>query len=207
MIWRRAYIDTVNDILYSRDDNGSFTLYHRLPGHMSAYAPSLITTNTPPRSTIFAPVKLVRETLICTHLIDSFLLDTPDICQDLTTFHSYLESLDPCLQQVLGNIHNQEIDVDYWVTALQSGIVETASDGSVKNGIGSCAVIFSAGDKELRGEEIENQVLAHVDNITMVAMNNRVDQYTRVAAHTASDIDLLQEIWSHKMPNNVKAQW
>eukprot|EP00957_Ditylum_brightwellii_P141970 10815785-Ditylum_brightwellii.AAC.1 len=41
----------------------------------------------------------------------------------------------------------------------------------------------------------------------MVAINNRVDQHTRVAAHTASDIDLLQEIWSRKMPNNVKAQW
>eukprot|EP00957_Ditylum_brightwellii_P141843 10806836-Ditylum_brightwellii.AAC.1 len=55
MIWRRAYIDLVNDILYSRDDNGSFTLYHRLPGHMSAYAPSLMTTHTPPRSAIFTP--------------------------------------------------------------------------------------------------------------------------------------------------------
>eukprot|EP00957_Ditylum_brightwellii_P174148 13258904-Ditylum_brightwellii.AAC.1 len=38
-------------------------------------------------------------------------------------------------------------------------------------------------------------------------MNNRVDQLNGVAAHTASDIDLLQEIWSRKMPNNVKAQW
>eukprot|EP00957_Ditylum_brightwellii_P060918 4624024-Ditylum_brightwellii.AAC.1 len=47
MIWRRAYIDPVNDTLYSRDDNGSFTLYHRMPGHMSAYAPSSMTTTRP----------------------------------------------------------------------------------------------------------------------------------------------------------------
>eukprot|EP00957_Ditylum_brightwellii_P059559 4522691-Ditylum_brightwellii.AAC.1 len=82
MIWRRACIDLVKDTLYSRDDNGSFTLYHRMPGHMSAYTPSLMTTYTPPRSTIFTPVKLVGETLICTHLIDSFLLETQDICRD-----------------------------------------------------------------------------------------------------------------------------
>eukprot|EP00957_Ditylum_brightwellii_P089109 6785530-Ditylum_brightwellii.AAC.1 len=98
MIWRRAYIDPVNDILYLRDDNGSFTLYHRMPRHMSTYAPSLMSTHTPSRSAIFALVKLVGETLICTHLIDSFLLETQDICRDPSTFHSYLESLDPCLK-------------------------------------------------------------------------------------------------------------
>eukprot|EP00957_Ditylum_brightwellii_P143911 10966099-Ditylum_brightwellii.AAC.1 len=51
------------------------------------------------------------------------------------------------------------------------------------------------------------QVTVYVDNKAAVAMNNIETAYPGVAAHTASDIDILQAIWSYQMATNVKAQW
>eukprot|EP00957_Ditylum_brightwellii_P027898 2108057-Ditylum_brightwellii.AAC.1 len=78
------------------------------------------------------------------------MLDAQDNRIDQDNFESYLTHLDPCLQHLLGNLQSQEVDVDFWVAALQSRIVETASDSLVKDGIGSYAVIFLAGDNEFR---------------------------------------------------------
>eukprot|EP00957_Ditylum_brightwellii_P136178 10385543-Ditylum_brightwellii.AAC.1 len=53
---------------------------------------------------------------------------------DWQSFQAYIESLDPALQRLLGNLTDQDIDVEFWTAALQSGIVATASDGSAKDG-------------------------------------------------------------------------
>eukprot|EP00957_Ditylum_brightwellii_P077846 5916641-Ditylum_brightwellii.AAC.1 len=68
---------------------------------------------------------------------------------DMTLFCSYMESLNPQLKQLLGNLMDQEVDAGFWMAALQAGIVITASDGSVKDSQGAYAVIFKAGDSEL----------------------------------------------------------
>eukprot|EP00957_Ditylum_brightwellii_P060889 4622246-Ditylum_brightwellii.AAC.1 len=68
---------------------------------------------------------------------------------DMTSFHSYLESLNLQLKRLLGNLMDQEMDAEFWMAALQAGIVVTASDGSVKHRRGTYTVIFKAGDSEL----------------------------------------------------------
>eukprot|EP00957_Ditylum_brightwellii_P208023 15355529-Ditylum_brightwellii.AAC.1 len=56
-------------------------------------------------------------------------------------------------------------------------------------------------------EEIMSEVIAHIDNISAVAANNQVGPSLGVAAHTKSDIDLLQEIWSYQSSTCVQAVW
>eukprot|EP00957_Ditylum_brightwellii_P160789 12241411-Ditylum_brightwellii.AAC.1 len=78
------------------------------------------------------------------HLIDSFVLDTQSNSVDWQSYRMYLESLHPAIQLLLGNLAEQEVDVYFWIAALQSGIVVAASDSSVKDGKGTYAVIFKA---------------------------------------------------------------
>eukprot|EP00957_Ditylum_brightwellii_P016114 1213477-Ditylum_brightwellii.AAC.1 len=51
------------------------------------------------------------------------------------------------------------------------------------------------------------QVTAYVNNKAAVAMNNIETTYPGVAAHTASDIDILQAIWLYQKSTTFKAQW
>eukprot|EP00957_Ditylum_brightwellii_P000185 15215-Ditylum_brightwellii.AAC.1 len=51
------------------------------------------------------------------------------------------------------------------------------------------------------------QVTAYINNKAAVVMNNIETAYLGVAAHTASDIDILQAIWSYQKSTTVKAQW
>eukprot|EP00957_Ditylum_brightwellii_P007364 558520-Ditylum_brightwellii.AAC.1 len=44
----------------------------------------------------------------------------PDTAQqDPATFISYLHTLPEHVQQFLGNLHHQQVNADYWITALQ----------------------------------------------------------------------------------------
>eukprot|EP00957_Ditylum_brightwellii_P151038 11501029-Ditylum_brightwellii.AAC.1 len=99
---------------------------------------------------IFTPIHRLNGKIVCTYLIDSFVLYVQSNSVDWQSFCLYLESLHPVLQCLLGNLAEQEVDVDFWIVALQSGIVVAASDSSVKDGKGMYAVIFKTGKKELQ---------------------------------------------------------
>eukprot|EP00957_Ditylum_brightwellii_P139172 10607609-Ditylum_brightwellii.AAC.1 len=72
-------------------------------------------------------------------------MDTPDII----TERMREKCSGKILKWLLGNLMDQEVNAEFWMAALQAGIVVTASDGSVKEGRGTYAVIFKAGDSEL----------------------------------------------------------
>eukprot|EP00957_Ditylum_brightwellii_P209719 15362919-Ditylum_brightwellii.AAC.1 len=149
-VWSDAYIDTSQDTLYAQVDNGYFVQYIRSSGYMSTYEPTESSVTELPNTAVFTPIRKSNGKIICTQLIDLLVLDAQQQSIDLNLFRAYLESLDPRIQQLLGNLRDKDVDVKFWITALQSGIVVTASDGSVKDGQGTYAVIFMAGDKELR---------------------------------------------------------
>eukprot|EP00957_Ditylum_brightwellii_P148525 11309246-Ditylum_brightwellii.AAC.1 len=157
---------------------------------MSTYEPTDTYDTEPPAAAIFIPINKLNRKITCTHLIDSFLLDTQHQSVDLLSFRSYIET----------------------------GIVETASDGSVKDGQGTYAVIFTAGGKELwfqgpvdchpsliqsyraeltgllaiklllkrlgdySNEEIVSNIMAYLDNKSAVTANNQDDAYPGVKA-------------------------
>eukprot|EP00957_Ditylum_brightwellii_P068315 5186220-Ditylum_brightwellii.AAC.1 len=132
-ILRDVYIETETDTLYIQSEQGHFVHHACSAGHMLAYEPLETYGTEPPTAAICTPIRNLNGKITCTHLINTFLL----AAQQRSS------------QRILGNLQDQEVDTELWIAVLQAGIVETASDGSVKNGKGTYVVIFTAGEREL----------------------------------------------------------
>eukprot|EP00957_Ditylum_brightwellii_P204383 15338985-Ditylum_brightwellii.AAC.1 len=50
---------------------------------------------------------------------------------------------------MLGNIHEQDIDTTYWIKDINDNRVTITSDGPVKSGSGTFAVILQSNTQEL----------------------------------------------------------
>eukprot|EP00957_Ditylum_brightwellii_P210925 15365557-Ditylum_brightwellii.AAC.1 len=96
------------------------------------------------------------------------------------------------------------------MSALQSGTVQIASNGLVKEGCGTYVVILDQAIKKYtsraHNENLDYEVTAHIDNMSAANVNNQARCFPGVAAHAVSDIDLLQEIWAF-LAENIKVQW
>eukprot|EP00957_Ditylum_brightwellii_P199103 15176855-Ditylum_brightwellii.AAC.1 len=103
---------------------------------MAMYSPTEQQVASPPSTAVFTPIKRQYEQGICTNLIDFCLLDVQDKKLDADSFTVYLSSLDPTLKHLLGNLLEQDIDIEFWLAAFQYGTLVGTSDGSVKNGQG-----------------------------------------------------------------------
>jgi hypothetical protein len=66
------------------------------------------------------------------------------------TFHSYVTNLPDHIKRTLGNLLDQQIQAEYWMTQLQEGTVSIASDGSVATKRGYYAVVFHTETEILR---------------------------------------------------------
>eukprot|EP00957_Ditylum_brightwellii_P100190 7635665-Ditylum_brightwellii.AAC.1 len=75
-ILRDAYIETEMDTLYLRSEHGYFVHHVCSAGHMLAYEPLETYDTEPPIKAIFTPIKKLKGKITCTHLTDTFLLDT-----------------------------------------------------------------------------------------------------------------------------------
>eukprot|EP00957_Ditylum_brightwellii_P192197 14630426-Ditylum_brightwellii.AAC.1 len=74
LILRDAYFDKESGALYVRSTNGRFTWHNRIEGYMSTYSPMTHHLPAPPPTATFTPIRRFRDQVICTGLIDSFLL-------------------------------------------------------------------------------------------------------------------------------------
>eukprot|EP00957_Ditylum_brightwellii_P035001 2653013-Ditylum_brightwellii.AAC.1 len=116
---------------------------------MSTYTSTQHQLPEPPPHAKFTPTRTIRDQVICAHPIDSVLLDHQTNDTACSSFVRYLTSLDLRLKHLLGNLPQQEIDTEFWISALQSGIVTVASDGSVKDGCRTYAIVFQSGEKAM----------------------------------------------------------
>eukprot|EP00957_Ditylum_brightwellii_P005670 432249-Ditylum_brightwellii.AAC.1 len=53
------------------------------------------------------------------------------------------------MKRILGNLFEQDIDAEIWVSALREGKVNLVSDRSVLHGKGTFAVIFKSAEREI----------------------------------------------------------
>eukprot|EP00957_Ditylum_brightwellii_P192502 14657103-Ditylum_brightwellii.AAC.1 len=101
---------------------------------MSTYNPTYNQTQhqlpVPPPQAKFTQTRTVNDEIINVHPSNSVLLDPQTNNPVHYSFEEYLTSLDPGLKRLLGNLPQQDIDREFWISALQSGIVTAASDGS-----------------------------------------------------------------------------
>eukprot|EP00957_Ditylum_brightwellii_P014265 1073945-Ditylum_brightwellii.AAC.1 len=65
------------------------------------------------------------------------------------SYQSHFDTLPSHIKRTLGNLKTQEVDVEYWLQALQENSVNIASDGSVIGKMGSYAVILHTEEREL----------------------------------------------------------
>eukprot|EP00957_Ditylum_brightwellii_P072542 5512657-Ditylum_brightwellii.AAC.1 len=61
----------------------------------------------------------------------------------------YLDTLQATVKRILGTLVAQDIDSEYWMSALRDGDATIGTDGSLKDGEGSFAVAIHAKDKQL----------------------------------------------------------
>eukprot|EP00957_Ditylum_brightwellii_P074429 5655106-Ditylum_brightwellii.AAC.1 len=61
----------------------------------------------------------------------AYIADRPEIViPNSPTFHNYVTNLPDHVKRILGNLLDQQINVEYWMTQLQVGNVHIASNGS-----------------------------------------------------------------------------
>eukprot|EP00957_Ditylum_brightwellii_P024813 1875125-Ditylum_brightwellii.AAC.1 len=65
------------------------------------------------------------------------------------SYQSHFETLPSHIKRTLGNLKIQEVDVEYWLQALQENKVKIAYDGSVIGKMGLYAVILHTEEREL----------------------------------------------------------
>eukprot|EP00957_Ditylum_brightwellii_P134077 10221956-Ditylum_brightwellii.AAC.2 len=113
------------------------------------YIPTPTRTTAPPTDSTFTPITRVCGKIICTSLMDKSISSPPDAII-ATEFSAFLHQLNPSIKELLGNLHTQEVDVQYWICKINENKVQAALDGSVKDGSGTYAMVLQTEAKELR---------------------------------------------------------
>eukprot|EP00957_Ditylum_brightwellii_P017078 1288347-Ditylum_brightwellii.AAC.1 len=94
-----------------------------------------------------------------------------------------------------GTLLEHDIDANYWIITINENRVTIASDGLVKAGTGTFAVILKRDDQKLY-------------NISAAAVNNIKGKYRGVTAYNRSDVDILTEIEAMKVSGlRLKTKW
>eukprot|EP00957_Ditylum_brightwellii_P050933 3863045-Ditylum_brightwellii.AAC.1 len=100
---------------------------------MSTYEPTEHQSIVSPPEAEFTPITCRNGRIICSRLIDMFLIDLESGCPSPATFREYIGHLDPNLCCLLGNLVEQNINAELWIQVLKEGRVTIASDGLVKS--------------------------------------------------------------------------
>eukprot|EP00957_Ditylum_brightwellii_P020363 1536614-Ditylum_brightwellii.AAC.1 len=85
-----------------------------------------------------------------------------------STFLEYITTLSEHIQRFMGNLQQQEIDLDYWQAALYRGDVHIATDGFVAQKRGYYAVVFYTGDKDYTKEKSLTQLPLYCNSMAAV---------------------------------------
>eukprot|EP00957_Ditylum_brightwellii_P026867 2031263-Ditylum_brightwellii.AAC.1 len=67
----------------------------------------------------------------------------------MESYQLHFNTLPSHIKRTLGNLKTQEVDVDYWLQALQENKVTIASDGSVIRKRGLYAIILYTEERKL----------------------------------------------------------
>eukprot|EP00957_Ditylum_brightwellii_P126698 9657167-Ditylum_brightwellii.AAC.1 len=78
-------------------------------------------------------------------------------CSNLTevsnlygSFDNFLSHQSSYVQRLLGNLDTAQVNMDYWIDALNRGIVTIATDGSVLNKKGYFATVLHTDQQQLQ---------------------------------------------------------
>eukprot|EP00957_Ditylum_brightwellii_P155253 11819224-Ditylum_brightwellii.AAC.1 len=93
-------------------------------------------------STIYCKAPLARADQVNTNIVTN-----ESNTQMLETF---LSKLPAHVKQLLGNLQTEDIDVGYWIEAINSGLVTIAIDGSVADQKGYFVTVLHTEEKSIQ---------------------------------------------------------
>eukprot|EP00957_Ditylum_brightwellii_P058799 4457711-Ditylum_brightwellii.AAC.1 len=75
--------------------------------------------------------------------------DLSEVTNLYGSFGNFLSHQPSHVQQLLGNLDTAQVNVDYWINALNRGIVTIATDGSILNKKGYFATVLHTDQRQL----------------------------------------------------------
>eukprot|EP00957_Ditylum_brightwellii_P010104 763619-Ditylum_brightwellii.AAC.1 len=119
----------------------SFSEYTRAPGWSTLYR-----LCGPIDSILDAAVRKSESKVgpfLSSNAAADYVINHPSLSETCpSAFTDYIQILPEHVKQFLGNLHYQQIDVDYWISALQQGQVHIATDSSIADRKGYFVVVF-----------------------------------------------------------------
>eukprot|EP00957_Ditylum_brightwellii_P211227 15365920-Ditylum_brightwellii.AAC.2 len=141
------YCLTSHSIIHYVD--GSFSEYTRAPGRSTLYR-----LRGPIDSLPDAAVRILASKLgpfLSSTAAADYVINHPSLSDTCpSAFTDYMQQLPKHVKCFLGNLHCQQIDVDYRIAALQQGHVHISTDGSVADRKGYHAVVFHTDSQMLQ---------------------------------------------------------
>eukprot|EP00957_Ditylum_brightwellii_P019049 1434080-Ditylum_brightwellii.AAC.2 len=134
---------------YVNHTHGSYTAHHKDPNSDCQFLPKEQQLSAPPTNAIFSPICHSATVVICLQHLAMIL--TPTQQQEITTlsFQDYINTYPAYMKHILGTLLEQDIDANYWITIISDIRVTITSDGLVKAGTGTFAVILKMDDQDL----------------------------------------------------------
>eukprot|EP00957_Ditylum_brightwellii_P203971 15337007-Ditylum_brightwellii.AAC.1 len=211
LLHRDAYFVEDKNKVYVKNMHGCYVCHKHTPRSISMYELMTVQLPSPPSNAVFTPTKKLPDPHIQCILGD---LADQDIDADywatMANDGKVSVTSDGSVRDVTGTYavifktRDKEIRfqglVDCHTSLIQLYCTELT-------GILTIYYLIQC-IKKYSNIKITETLTSHVDNISVVAMNNQDGTYLGIAAHTCSDIDILQEIWSLKVEGlQVNAGW
>eukprot|EP00957_Ditylum_brightwellii_P053232 4036529-Ditylum_brightwellii.AAC.1 len=117
----------------------------------------------PPEKAQFSTATMLGRMIHCPAPQEQTAFETePEYNETPTTYANLTAGLPSHVTPLLGNFSEQEIDPLFWIEELNKGSLTNVTDGSVKDGKGSYAVILKAGNQTL---QFQGPVFCHLNLI------------------------------------------
>eukprot|EP00957_Ditylum_brightwellii_P167002 12713745-Ditylum_brightwellii.AAC.1 len=190
---------------------------------MSMYGPTKHQSIVPPPESEFTPITCRNGRIICSGLIDMFLTNLESGRPPPATFQDYIELWIQALKEGRVTIASDGLvksQTGTYAVIFWAGKSEICFHGPVDchtdllqlywvelTGILAAYYLVQC-FKTFFDVQTLPKLMAYVDNISAVKMNNFEAAFPGVTAHTGSDVDLLLDIWRLKAEGiDIQTEW
>eukprot|EP00957_Ditylum_brightwellii_P043864 3326131-Ditylum_brightwellii.AAC.1 len=146
------YAHSTNHVYALKD--GLFHMYKVSTNRVTWFHATNQTRTSIPDDAILHTVQKFGSTIYCkgplTVAQEAVAAGMMEVTLTNGTFEEYIAAQPDHVKRILGNLQVAEVNAEYWIDALNKGLVTIATDGSVANQKGYYATILHTDQKQLR---------------------------------------------------------
>eukprot|EP00957_Ditylum_brightwellii_P071772 5455469-Ditylum_brightwellii.AAC.1 len=147
---REYYYSASNNSVYHLQ-HGSFSIYNAIVGHATWFHISNSTSNDLPSDTEFCRVMKFGSTIHCRAPISQTSVENQQIqTTNTASFSEYIATQPAHVQCLLGNLQTTEVDVDYWISAINARAAMIATNSSAADRNGFFATVLHTEEQTLQ---------------------------------------------------------